>query len=497
MDKKERKKDDPTFKGLLEAREFFIKNFKNEEELFAEKLDKPTEDPEEAKRISLIMMCRDLYKEGILVFKKDGLDEVITNYYDKSELADKILNIQPLFYDKSKIWWLWNKEKFKWEIIDDVDVMNFVKKLSMANTIQSKERMEILEALKQEARKRKPKEMKKTWVQFHNLIVDVVSGEEFEANANFFITNPIPWKLHKLKYKETPIIDRIFEEWVGEDHVKTLKQIIAYCLIPDYPIHRIFCFIGGGLNGKSKFLELLIRFLGEENTTSTELDSLINLRFERTKLHRKLACIMGETNFNEISRTSMLKKLTGQDTIGFEYKNKDPFDDYNYAKILISTNNLPTTTDKTVGFYRRWSIIDFPNEFSEEKEILDEIPDEEYESLATNSVFILKELLEERKFHKEGTIEERTKRYEEKSDFMQKFLLDFVREETNGYITKTDFKNKFNEWCDENRHRKLSDKSISQKMREKGYEDTKKHFDWLFDGKGGQIRIWTGISWDN
>ena len=78
---------------------------------------------------------------------------------------------------------------------------------------------------------------------------------------------------------------------------------------------------------------------------------------------------MGETNFSELNKTSILKKLTGQDVIGFEYKNKNPFDGFNYAKILIATNNLPTTTDKTIGFYRRWFIIDFPNRFSEEKDI--------------------------------------------------------------------------------------------------------------------------------
>lgn len=33
--------------------------------------------------------------------------------------------------------------------------------------------------------------------------------------------------------------------------------------------------------------------------------------------------MMGETNFNEMSETSILKKLTGGDLIGFEYKNKN------------------------------------------------------------------------------------------------------------------------------------------------------------------------------
>jgi phage/plasmid-associated DNA primase len=102
------------------------------------------------------------------------------------------------------------------------------------------------------------------------------------------------------------------------------------------------------MNGKSKFLELLRKFIGGENCCTTELDTLLVSRFEITRLHKKLVCMMGETNFNEMSKTSILKKLTGGDTVGFEYKNKNPFEDKNYAKILISTNNLPSTTENEI-----------------------------------------------------------------------------------------------------------------------------------------------------
>jgi putative DNA primase/helicase len=115
------------------------------------------------------------------------------------------------------------------------------------------------------------------------------------------------------------------------------------------------------MNGKSCFLNLLKKFVGIDNITSTELDTLLTSRFEITKLHKKLVCTMGETDFSEMTKTSIIKRLTGGDLIGFEYKNKTPFDDNNYAKILIATNNLPATNDKSIGFYRRWLIVDFKN----------------------------------------------------------------------------------------------------------------------------------------
>ena len=423
------------------------------------------------------------------------IEKLIRNYYNKEDLAKQLLQIQPLYYDENKIWWAWNKEEFRWRIIDETDILNFVRELSFANTIKSKEKSEILESLKQEARMNKPKESKKTWVQFRDKIVDVLTGEEFIADSNYFITNPIPYELNKDKFFLTPTIDKIFEEWVGKEYVQTLYEIISYCLIPDYFLHRIFCLIGGGMNGKSCFLNLLRKFVGEGNCCSTELDTLLSSRFEVTRLHKKLVCQMGETNFNEINKTSLLKKLSGGDLIGFEYKNKNPFEENNYAKIIIATNNLPTTTDKTLGFYRRWLILDFPNQFSEQKDILSEIPEEEFTALATKSLIILKNLMDKKEFHNEGSIELRAKKYEDHSDPFEKFFKEFTEESFEEHIWKFELEKRLNEWCKENRFRQLSEIAIHKKMKEKGIDQAQRMSDWLIEGNKKPLRAWLGIKW--
>jgi len=409
--------------------------------------------------------------------------------------AEEFCNRQPLFYDRAGMWWLWNKTRYFWELTDEIDILNIINKAIGVNIIKAQERVEIKNALMQVGRTKMPQPIQPTWIQFRDEIFDIETGETLKPTPEYFVTNPIPYRISKDKFMLTPIMDRIFEEWVGKAYVQTLYEIISYCMLPNYPLNRLFCFVGSGMNGKSKFLELLTKFIGEHNCTSTELDTLLTSRFEVTRLHKKLVCQMGETNFNEMSRTSMLKKLTGGDLIGYEYKNKTPFHDKNYAKILISTNSLPTTTDKTMGFYRRWMIIDFPNEFSEAKDILQEIPEEEYECLALKCCFILNDLLKNRRFHNEGTVEDRKERYEARSDFLQKFVEDFVEESVNEYITKADFYKKFISWCKENRHREMSETSLGLSMKKKGYESERKYVDWLHDGKGGQMRVWVGLKW--
>lgn len=448
--------------------------------------------------ISLVILKK--YFDSLLKEKKkdnpvENLSAKIGDAFNKKDLAKRIIEVQPCYYDNYKIWWLWNNEKYKWQKVDEVDILNVVDERASINTINSKEKGEMIEALKQVSRLFKPIEIKKTWIQFKDKLFDIETEEVFKASSKYFITNPIEWDLNG--EKETPMMDKIFEEWVGKDNIKTLYEIIAYCLIPDYPIHRIFCFIGGGMNGKSCFLTLLRKFIGVDNCCSTELDTLLQSRFEVSRLHKKLVCQMGETNFSEMNKTSTLKKLSGGDLIGFEYKRKDPFEDINYAKIIIATNNLPTTSDKTIGFYRRWMIIDFPNQFTEKKDILTEIPEEEYSALATKCCGILKKLLEKREFTNEGSIEYRIKNYEDKSDPLEKFMKEFTIEDFDGYIWKREFEKKLNQWCKANRFRDMTSVAIGKKMKEKNIYQKQKYENWMSDyGKRGG-RAWVGISWKN
>ena len=437
---------------------------------------------------------KEAVKMGLIKEWKNNISKASQVFTPKGQ-ADKFTEIQPLFFDKHGLWWLWSPSLFKWEIVDEVDILNMIEESTGEDVISPKNRTIILNSLKQKGRKMIPTPIKPTWIQFKDTIMDIETGEKFKASPEYFATNPLPWSLNGDNLEATPVMDRIFGEWVGEENVKQLYEILAYCMLPDYPINRLFCFIGAGMNGKSKFLELLRNFVGGENCCTTELDTLLTSRFEITRLHKKLVCMMGETNFNEMSKTSILKKLTGGDLIGFEYKNKNPFDEKNYAKIIIATNNLPTTTDKTIGFYRRWMIIDFPNQFSEAKDILADIPEEEYGCLALKCSIILKELLKERKFHNEGSIEQRQERYESKSNFLEKFLKETTQEDPNGYITSADFFKRFSAWCKENRHREMSEVSVGASMRKIGIESEKKYFNWLFDGKGGQLRCWVGLKW--
>lgn len=410
----------------------------------------------------------------------------------------KFWNAQPFFFDNYKTYWFWNENHTKWERGDETDILNCLDtKLDIGNkTIMNFIKNGYLEAIRRLGRQKIPKQNNKEWIQYKNKIININTGETKIASPQYFVTNPIPWQIGLSE--NTPNLDRIFSEWVGEKYVRTLYEIIAYCTLPDYPLHRIFALIGSGSNGKSKFLQIIEKFIGPQNICSTDLHLLMKNRFESTKLYKKLVCFMGETNCKDLDDTMLLKRLTTDtDVIGFEFKGKEGFDDHNYAKLILASNSLPETVDKTDGFKRRWLIIEFNNKFSEKKDILRDIPDNEYESLANKSIKILKFLLEKREFTNEGTVEERGQKYEDKSNPLQKFLKDIVIGDVNGNIPKFEFKQLFQAWQGENGYRIWTEHQIGKKMKE-SYEEGRPAYQVRGVNNLQETKYypsWLGISW--
>lgn len=422
---------------------------------------------------------------------------VLGRISDKLKLAEEFLQLIPLYYDEAMNWWKWDYDLHYWKMIDEIDILIMIDRAADVNVTNSKEKTEILNALKVRARAGKPKEIKKTMIQFDKEIIDISTGDRFPASSKYFVTNPIPFKLGKIS--ETPKFDKLFSEWVKRENFLNLYEILAYCLLPDYPIERIFCLLGSGANGKSTFLKILYTLLGMRNICTTNLEILLKSRFETGRLYKKLACIMAETNLSSIENSQLIKKLvSGKDPISIEFKNKGLTEFINYAKIVIATNNLPPTEDKTDGFYRRWMVIPFPFQFEKEIDVLEDITTEDYENLCMRLVMILDGIYhKQRGFTGEGTIEERRVKYEEKSNPFEKFWEENVVEDINSDIPCWEFSKEVNEYMKENHVRSLSDTAIGKLMKNKGINQIRVWKEWYENNQGTkkQFRCWAGIKW--
>ena len=384
---------------------------------------------------------------------------------------EEFWNEQPFYYDQSKIFWLWDKEKYQWVISDEIDFCNSIFELLHIDTIESKTKGEIIEGFKQVGRKHKPKDIKKSWVQYKNKIYDVQTKESFKASPEYFVKNPIPWKVGESE--ETPTIDKYFDDWIkGQDKSwkESLYEIIAYNTSTDKFMQRIIGCIGGGSNGKGTFIKLNYKFLGEENCVSSEIKSLSEDRFEPAVLYGKLLCVMGEVSHDDLKNTNQLKKLGGEDKISFQFKNKTPFTEENTSTCICLTNSMPITPDRTIGFYRKWFLLDFLNQFKVlDKNLIDCIPDIEFENLAKKSLRILKKLYDNPHFTNEGDFEERAKRYEERSNPVMKFVEENCEELDGEIITLRNFTNACNIYLKSKHLRIMNSNQIGKILRDEGF----------------------------
>ena len=390
----------------------------------------------------------------------------ITNYLDNVRAFHKD---NPFFYDKNKIFWMWNKKQYSYEMVDETDLLIKIEgELTMNGlTVTTKMKNNYLEAFRRVGREKLPKQPEKNWIQFKNKVIDLSSEQTYEVSPTYFFCNPIPWKLGDTT--DTPTFDKLFTEWVGEHKKEVLYEIIAYTCLTDYPIHTLFALIGSGRNGKTKFLQIITKFTGIKNCTSTELDDLLERPFERGKLFKKLVCIMGETNFATINKSSVLKRLTGQDLMSFEFKGKNPFDEYNFAKIIIASNSLPSSLDTSEGFYRRWLIINFPNSFEEGHDILNIIPEIEYENLALKSITKLKQVLSRGSFTGQGSIEDRKHAYIMASNPLVFFLQECCEHHEDYFIKSKDLYAAFTKYLIRNKKRIVRRKEFNQVLSEEGF----------------------------
>lgn len=152
--------------------------------------------------------------------------------------------------------------------------------------------------------------------------------------------------------------------------IDLFEEMVGYMLIKNCRFRKGFILYGGGSNGKSTILNLLKKFIGEDNCATVELDQLSD-RFKTAELENKLCNIGDDISRRDILNTGILKKLFTGESLTVEHKGEDPFTLRSYAKHLYSCNEIPRIADKTHGMYSRLTFIPFNATFSSDDEDFD------------------------------------------------------------------------------------------------------------------------------
>jgi len=210
--------------------------------------------------------------------------------------------------------------------------------------------------------------------------------------------------LEELASKLCPKSLKTFKEWVGDKWL-LLFEVIGFTLYPKYDLHKAVMLVGDGKNGKGTYLRLIETVLSHKNITSIPLQDLTSEKFAGVQLLHKLANIYKDLPKKPLTETGAFKILTGEDWACWDEKFRRKRVCFtNYAKLIFSTNELPKTYDLTTAFWRRWIVINFPNQFPLNPKFFDEtFTEDEIEGVIIVSLLAFRDVWLRRKFSFEET----------------------------------------------------------------------------------------------
>ncbi len=164
--------------------------------------------------------------------------------------------------------------------------------------------------------------------------------------------------------------DEATDRWLdsycdGDEAMRAnLEEVFALCIYRGQEVQQSAWLIGAGGNGKSSFINVLLRFLGHSNYSTVDMDDLGH-RFGLPEMVGKLANIGDDQMVSRIDARSckVFKKLVVGSEIEVEQKNKPRYRVKPYCGFVFSTNDFPVLADTSDGMLDRIHGINFSKRF--------------------------------------------------------------------------------------------------------------------------------------
>ena len=292
-------------------------------------------------------------------------------------MINQIKQQHDILHDETGFWF-YDNSRGVWLDQNDLAVGQLIMRMlgERANQRYVKETMYLLrpETFKPSEELKHPREL----INLSNGMLNIRSGEIIPHNKAFYSRIQIP-----VAYDPDAGCPR-FLQFLNElfpDHnltIRSLQDFAGYCLLPEVFIHKCLFLIGSGANGKSVFINTLIKIIGKENVSALELHQLSN-KFLLGNLKDKLLNVSSEVQTRSPVDSSIFKQVVSGDLVQADMKYKQPFSFRPIAKHIFSMNEPPVITDRTHAMSRRLLIVKFNQTFDgirEDKHLEDKLSKE-------------------------------------------------------------------------------------------------------------------------
>lgn len=286
---------------------------------------------------------------------------------------------------------------------------------------------------------------------FKNGVLDIKTMQLMPHSPDYGFINVLPYEYDPRA--ECPTYDKFLMDITEDAEVCELMNAFGgYCVSGDDPglFAKALLLVGHGANGKSVWLETLSNVVGKDNYTACFMQDLMNEQ-NRYMLIGKLLNYSEETNLKALSDSSHFKNLVSGGNMQVKQVYKPPFIVKNWAKIIISANEMPYSVDKSDGLYRRLIIIELRKQFlgSNADIFLAEKLKKELSGICNKLISAYKKALAAGIFKLPVTVEASVSRYKEESNTVERFFNDCVEVVEGASTPQPELYGAYKSYCEE------------------------------------------------
>ena len=257
--------------------------------------------------------------------------------------------------------------------------------------------------------------------------------------------------------------------------ISFLQQAIGYSLTGENTEQCLFILYGSGANGKSTFLQTLNSMLGDYAKQTPTETLLVK---QKGAIPNDVARLKGarfvtasEAESDQKLAESLIKQMTGGDTISARFLHQEWFDFEPTHKVFLGTNHKPVIKGTDHAIWRRIRLIPFEITIPEnerDQSLLNKLRDELSGILAwavrgcsdwqKNGLGIPEE------------VKSATDTYRGEMDALAEFLNDCCQVDSASKTTSKDIYAAYSTWCEDNGEDPLKQRSFALRLKEKGFK---------------------------
>lgn len=303
-----------------------------------------------------------------------------------------------------------------------------------------------------------------------NGVIDVKNKDLLPHSDAFYFKYVIPIEYNSdakcPRFME--FLDFVFQG--DQELIDITAEIYGYCLLGGDPfLHKAFVLLGDGRNGKSTWLHVLRKLLGENNCSSVSV-GLLNKPFSAVRLDGKLANITGELPTGKLD-SEIFKTAIGGEYISASHKGKDEYELKVESRFVFACNDMPKFGDTTTGMWEKLYMIPFNRYITpEERDIgIFKRLEGELSGILNFSLDGLQRLLKRKRLNNPTAVNNLLKDYREESDSVYEFYKENIiidKEFSTQRLTLKDLRASYLAFCRKNDiNYPVSSKQLSKRMR--------------------------------